>query len=420
MPAVFDTGASAHRFPNTTLRFFLMAAICLAYVSAYAVLRVYPKQGNPFDNKNGRPFDLNDLLSTATERHQDPAHCSTMEKSIGKSPPDFLSVKPDGPHQDLNGNQFCQIKPTNQVHEAHGNETTFASCFNLGPQVTRDYTPPKYALNTTNRLGGKFVPVASCATAKPEAADSAADEHHAKIVQERSVSLVITLLPRGSVGVRPMLSGSTLVNQSNQKTFEPGPLSPVISSLHDGANSQISLLPWYTCITAQYQLLLAFLLYHACKGTNVNGRQSPSLTGNLEEATSSRGPAYVILAKLKSGQHETQLLDSAVSALRFAVSLFLPIATSMFRRSLLSALLRFASTTLTSPPQVASLVMQAQSRLDPTGNHRTIICQLEEIWKSTMWILTINCNRNSNSNPTRLNSIQSKSNRAATNAPSAH
>ena len=50
--------------------FFLMAAICLAYVSAYAVLRVYPKQGNPFDN---RPFDLNDLISSATERHQEPA-----------------------------------------------------------------------------------------------------------------------------------------------------------------------------------------------------------------------------------------------------------------------------------------------------------------------------------------------------------
>jgi hypothetical protein len=113
MPAVFDTGGrhEEKRRVRETMgaAVFLMAAICLAYVSAYAVLRVYPKQGNPFDN---RPFDLNDLISSATERHQEPAHSSTMEKSIGKSPPDFLSVKPDGPHQDPAGDQFCQIKQT--------------------------------------------------------------------------------------------------------------------------------------------------------------------------------------------------------------------------------------------------------------------------------------------------------------------
>ena len=175
-----------------------------------------------------------------------------------------------------------------------------------------------------------------------------------------------------------MPSGSTLVNQTNQshwfkstKPFEPGPSSPISSvtqqlghvhlELHDGANFKISLLTWHT-ITAQYQLL-ASLLHHVGKGTNDNGRQSLSLTANLEEATSinwgppehysatlhrpavqrtsktdrdesqsNRGPAYVILASLKSGQH-TQLLDSA-SALRFALSLFLFVATSMFRCSL--------------------------------------------------------------------------------------
>ena len=71
---------------------------------------------------------------------------------------------------------------------------TFASCFNLGPQVTQDYTLPKHAFNATNRLGGKFVSVASCAAAKlkTEAADSVADEHYAKIAQERRVPRYIT------------------------------------------------------------------------------------------------------------------------------------------------------------------------------------------------------------------------------------
>ena len=262
--------------------------------------------------------------------------------------------------------------------------------------MTRDFTPLKHALNATNRLGGKFVSSATCAAAKPEAADSATDERHPKIAQERSVLPAITPLPRGSVGVHTMLSGSTLQNQSHwfksTKPFEPGPPSPISSvtqqsghvhlEFHDGANSQISLLPWYTCITAQYQLLPASLLYHAGKGTNVNGRQSPSLTANLEEATSinwgppehysatlhrpavqrtsktdrdekqsNRGPAYVILARL-SGRH-TQLLDSA-SALRFVLSLFLLVATPMFRCSL-----RYASLCLCNfdvPLQVALYV----------------------------------------------------------------
>jgi hypothetical protein len=302
----------------------------------------------------------------------------------GKSLPEFRPGKPDyatssqdaGPRQDLDGNQFSQTIPTNQIHGAHGNETTLAASYNFGPQVTRDFTPLKHALNATNRLGGKFASVAPCAAAKPEAAVSAADEHHPKIAQERSVPPVFTLLQRGSVGVRTMLSGSTLVNQTNQshwfkstKPFEPGPSSPISSvtqqlghvhlELHDGANFKISLLSWHTT-TALYQLL-ASLLHHAGKGTNDHGRQSPSLTANLEKATSinwgppehysatlhrpavqrtsktdrdekqsNRGPAYVILARL-SGRH-TQLLDSA-SALRFALSLFLLVATPMFRCS---------------------------------------------------------------------------------------
>jgi hypothetical protein len=395
----------------------------------------YPKQGNPFFHENGphTVFDHIDLLPLATERLQEPAHRSIMGRFIGKLPYDLrpgqadqspdlrpnrvmpdlrpnrhqsLSYQSDpaassqgaGPRQDLDGNQFSQTIPTNQVHGAHGNETTLAASYNFGPQVTRDFTPLKHALHATNRLGGKFASVAPCAAAKPEAAVSAADEHHPKIAQERSVPPAFTLLQRGSVGVRTMLSGSTLVNQTNQshwfkstKPFEPGPPSPISSviqqsghvhlELHDGANSQISLLPWYTCITAQYQLLPASLLYHAGKGTNVNGRQSPSLTANLEEATSinwgppehysatlhrpavqrtsktdrdesqsNRGPAYVILASLKSGQH-TQLLDSA-SALRFALSLFLLVAT--FRYSL-----RYASLCLCNfdfPLQVALYV----------------------------------------------------------------
>jgi hypothetical protein len=377
-------------------------------------------------------FDHIDLLPLATERLQEPAHRSIMGRFIGKllydlrpgqadqSLPDLrpnrvmpdlrpnrhqsLSYQSDpaassqgaGPRQDLDGNQFSQTIPTNQVHGAHGNETTLAASYNFGPQVTRDFTPLKHALNATNRLGGKFVSSATCAAAKPEAADSATDEHHPKIAQERSVPPVITPLPRGSVGVHTMLSGSTLQNQSHwlksTKPFEPGPPSPISSvtqqsghvhlELHDGANSQISLLPWYTCITAQYQLLPASLLYHAGKGTNVNGRQSPSLTANLEEATSinwgppehcnatlhrpavqrtsktdrdekqsNRGPAYVTLAR-PSGRH-TQLLDSA-SALRFALSLFLLVATPMFRCSL-----RYASLCLCNfdfPLQVALYV----------------------------------------------------------------
>jgi hypothetical protein len=481
-------------------------------------------------------------LSSQVSSALQPAHRSTMggfigkslSKSLsdlrpgkpdhGKSPPEFRPGKPDhttasqdaGPRQDLDGNQLCQIMPTNQVHAygAHGNETTFAASYNLGPQVTRDFTPSKHALNATNRLSGKFVSVTSWASVPwivseltvptsacwklavlwdselPDDADlahqptgkttvrahraltclvtsrlplshpldwcdlpsnreyietvdlatafyqipiafmdpssydwsdlptetsftvtskqteqtlleavSAADEHHPKIAQERSVPPVFTPLQRGSVGVRTMPSGSTLVNQTNQshwfkstKPFEPGPPSPISSviqqsghvhlELHDGANSQISLLPWYTCITAQYQLLPASLLYHAGKGTNVNGRQSPSLTANLEEATSinwgppehcnatlhrpavqrtsktdrdekqsNRGPAYVTLAR-PSGRH-TQLLDSA-SALRFALSLFLLVATPMFRCSL-----RYASLCLCNfdvPLQVALYV----------------------------------------------------------------
>ena len=152
---------------------------------------------------------------------------------------------------------------------------------------------------------------ATCAAAKPEAADSATDEHHPKIAQERSVPPVITLLPRGSVGVHTMLSGSTLQNQSHwfksTKPFEPGPPSPISSVTqqlgdvhlepHDGANFKISLLTWHTCFTAQYQPL-----------------------------------------------------DSA-SALRFALSLFLLVATPMFRCSL-----RYASLCLCNfdvPLQVA-------------------------------------------------------------------
>ena len=211
----------------------------------------YPKQGNPFFHENGphTVFDHIDLLPLATERLQEPAHRSIMGRFIGKLPYDLrpgqadqslpdlrpnrvmpdlrpnrhqsLSYQSDpaassqgaGPRQDLDGNQFSQTIPTNQVHGAHGNETTLAASYNFGPQVTRDFTPLKHALNATNRLGGKFVSSATCAAAKPEAADSATDEHHPKIAQERSVPPVITLLPRGSVGVHTMLSGSTLQNQ---------------------------------------------------------------------------------------------------------------------------------------------------------------------------------------------------------------
>ena len=137
MPAVFDTGASAHCFPNT--EFFLKAAI-----------------------QNYIP------LTTATP----------------------------------SGIQYAQIS---------SDKALTSSKRNACPQEIWS----RRRLGTWSELLDHFR-VFGCLASADSAADEHTDEHYAKIAQGRSVPLVITLLPRGSVEVRPMLPGSTLFNQSNQ------------------------------------------------------------------------------------------------------------------------------------------------------------------------------------------------------------